>query len=636
MRRARLSRNTASRTVTLLVLALTGSACGREGAPTVDPLGDLFGRRDGRFVQVSSFDTSGGNVDRLEIAVGDSAVILDHPGPGIIRRAWFTVFSRDPHYLRRIALKMYWDGEKQASVLAPLGDFFGAGFEKRHYAALPMGVTSGGFYSYLPLPFSERARIVIENGTDRNIDAFYYNIDILEVDRLPDDVATFHASWRRDRRTTRAEPHLALSARGRGWFVGLQLHAESHAGRLWFLEGDEIFHIDGEPRGQGTGTEDYFNAGWYFESGEFAAPYHGLILKDEERARIVAYRWHLPDPIPFQDSIRVELEHGHANESVADYATMAYWYQVEPHAPLPLLPPADQRRALSVKIPPGAVPAESLAIETRNGRPTFVAAVPRPDRYEVLVFPISVADSADHRYRVAGGAWRRIDRPAAEPGIALPPIALDTVAAESQVAVEFDAGGGQDATACARCPCADLCPAALWPRPLRSWATAWNVVGPFPNPQRLGTEYSPAIDSVYGPERDSDLDADYATVSGHRSPWKIVEADGDGRVRLNAHFEPNDWVAAYARAFLYSPNERDAMLLLGADDAHVLWVNGQRVSQRQGRHISLADDIAIPVRLRGGWNSVLLKLADLDGGWAFMLRAADPSGELRWSTRPGG
>jgi hypothetical protein len=105
---------------------------------------------------------------------------------------------------------------------------------------------------------------------------------------------------------------------------------------------------------------------------------------------------------------------------------------------------------------------------------------------------------------------------------------------------------------------------------------------------------------------------------------------------LNPHFEPNDHVAAYAQAFLFSPTERDAVLLLGADDAHQLWVNGDEVSRRQGRNISLQDDLEVPVHLNNGWNRVLLKVADLDGGWAFHLRAADPSGDLRWSRRPSG
>ncbi len=56
----------------------------------------------------------------------------------------------------------------------------------------------------------------------------------------------------------------------------------------------------------------------------------------------------------------------------------------------------------------------------------------------------------------------------------------------------------------------------------------------------------------------------------------------------------------------------------------------------RGRHISIADEIEVPVRLRRGWNRVLLKPADPDGGWALMLRVADPTGELTWSARAGG
>ena len=131
--------------------------------------------------------------------------------------------------------------------------------------------------------------------------------------------------------------------RGQGQLVGVSLNAESYAGGLGFLEGDEIWTVDGQSRGQGTGTEDYFNSGWYFDEGPYGGPWHGLIVKDEKVGRIAAYRWLLPDPVPFHDSIRVAIEHGTENTAVADYATMAYWYQTEPHAAFPALPPVEQR-----------------------------------------------------------------------------------------------------------------------------------------------------------------------------------------------------------------------------------------------------------------------------------------------------
>jgi hypothetical protein len=516
---------------------------------------------------------------------------------------------------------MYWDGESEPSVSAPLGDFFGNGFDKRHYVALPMGVSSGGFYVYLPMPFKNRARIVVENGTGRTIDAFYYNIDLVQVDDLPNDVATFHAWWHRDPRTTSPEPHLIIDAKGSGYFVGLSMNTESHAGHIGFLEGDEIIYIDGEFRGMGTGTEDYFNGGWYFDQGEFAAPYHGVVVKDDDLARIAAYRWHVPDPIAFQDSIRIELEHGHANDEVADYATVAYWYQTEPHASLPPLPPPDARRTLSVKIPSSAVPADSIATDfTRDGLAARVPVV-RPDVYEVRVIPIGGPDRGTVDFRVENGPRRRVSLHSIDADVALPASVIDTVAAAGHITVQ--ASGN-----------ADVRLAAVHLRPLQRWAREWNVVGPFANPQHLGTEYSPAIDSVYGPETNPQLASSYSGLGGATVRWTRATAGLDGRVRLNGHFTPNDWVVAYAQAFLYSPDERQAILMLGADDAHVLWVNGVRSSERQGRHVSVADEIEVPVTLQPGWNRVLLKIADLDGGWAFLVRVADPTGQLRWSARP--
>ncbi|MGD8869310.1 MAG: DUF2961 domain-containing protein [Gemmatimonadales bacterium] len=611
-----------TRTPTAVLAALTLlTACSSRPEPALDgPFDHLLIPGPGAFQHISSYDTTGGNRDRLEIAAGDTAVLLDVRGPGVIRRIWITVSSRDPHYLRRIALKMYWDDESTPSVLAPLGDFFGNGFDRRHYAALPMGVSSGGFFAYLPMPFRDRARIIAENGTGRNIDAFYFNIDLEKVEKLPAEVATFHAWWNRDRRTTRPEPHLVLDAHGRGYFAGMSLNAESHSGRLSFLEGDEIFTVDGEFRGQGTGTEDYFNGGWYFDQGAFAAPYHGVVVKDDSLARIAAYRWHIPDPISFHDSIRIELEHGHANQEVADYATMAYWYQVEPHADPPPLPPADERRTLAVKIPPGAAPAESLTVEPQPNGTRLTLQIPRADLYEVSVYPIGGPGRGHVVYQVEDGPPRTVALETEQKTV-LPAVVIDTVAAGRSIGIGLTGQG-------------DLLPAALLATPIQRWARAWHVVGPFPNPQRLGSEISPAIDSVYGPERDPDLTLGYPGIAGDTVRWRPATAGADGRVRLNGYFSPNDWVAAYAQAYLYAPDEREAILLLGADDAHVLWVNGQRVSERQGRNISVADDLEIPVRLHAGFNRVLLKVADLDGGWAFLVRAADPGGRLRWSAVP--
>ncbi len=582
----------------LLVLLFTSVGCGEGGEESVGrgPWDHLFSPGPGEFLQVSSYDTTGGNRDRFEIAPGDSAVLLDLEGSGVIRRLWITVASQDPHYLRRIALRMYWDGEETPSVDVPLGDFFGNGFEKIHYTALPMGVSSGGFYCYLPMPFARSARIVAENGTGQAVDAFYFNASVERGGHLSFPLATFHAQWTRDPRTTSPRPHTLLEARGEGQLVGVSLNAEGYDDSFGYLEGDESFWIDGEFRGQGTGTEDYFNGGWYFQDGPFAAPFHGVVLMDPERGRVAAYRWHLPDPVRFRDSIRVELEHGHANEAVADLASVAYWYQTEPHRPFPPLPQPDDRRLLAVRVPPDARWVDSLVVEGDDDSGwTVLLPVLHPDRYQVWTYP-------------AGPDGRSI-----APVLKVPSVSVyDTL-----LAVALPPG--------------DPLPVAVRAVARSRWAVEWLVVGPFPNPQRVGTEYSPALDSVFPPEEDPSPGRSYPIQGGRMTGWVGATGDSTGYVRLNPHFVPNDWVAAYAQASLFSPTARPGLLLLGADDAHELWMNGELVSSRQGRNISVADDLSVPVELRAGWNRVLMKVADLDGGWAFHLRAADPTGELRWA-----
>lgn len=315
------------------------------------------------FRQIASTDTTGGNADRLVIQEGGTAVLADISGPGVIARIWVTIASGDPNYLRRILLRMYWDDEATPSVEVPVGDFFGTGFEKVHYLSRYLGMSSGGFYSYWPMPFRRRARIEVVNETGRRVDAFYYQIDYQELhEPLERDVAYFHAQWRRETRTDPARNYTVLEARGRGHFVGLNMSMQGYNRQLWFLEGDEMVYVDGEswPSMYGTGTEDYFTSGWYFNEGTFAGSLHGLIIKDEEQARIAAYRYQIADAIPFTESIRFTIEHGHANSQMGDYSSTAYWYQMEPHAPFPEMPPAAARIPLRVLVPEGAVEGEQL------------------------------------------------------------------------------------------------------------------------------------------------------------------------------------------------------------------------------------------------------------------------------------
>ena len=190
-------------------------------------------------------------------------------------------------------------------------------------------------------------------------------------------MARFHAQWRRENptegwgddskrmfdntdyvrevwgtpNTDGAENYVLLEAEGRGHYVGCNLNIDcfERSKNDWYGEGDDMIFIDGDvkPTLHGTGTEDYFNTAWSPRQ-EFCTPYHGLPLYSgtEEwpyAGKNSMYRYHIEDPVHFQKSIRVTIEHGHANNLSNDYSSTAYWYQTEPHAAFPALPVVGER-----------------------------------------------------------------------------------------------------------------------------------------------------------------------------------------------------------------------------------------------------------------------------------------------------
>lgn len=306
--------------------------------------------KDYKTFQESSYDRTGGPDDYVEVEPGEKAVLADIRGAGCVSRIWLTIASPDLYILRRAVIRMYWDGETAPSVEAPVGDFFGVGFSQYlHFTALPLGMTSGGYYCYFPMPFSNGARIEVTNESPKKIFALYYNVAFHQGEILErsGETGRFHARWRHEK-TMPGSNYTILEAEGEGHFVGCNLNMQgTKPFSFWFLEGEEMFYIDNEkhpPSIYGTGTEDYFNSGWYFNKGVFSAPYHGLTIKDPLRARISAYRFHIEDPIPFKHNIRATIKHGGWNDTPGcDYSSTAYWYQSEPHRSMGEFPPAADR-----------------------------------------------------------------------------------------------------------------------------------------------------------------------------------------------------------------------------------------------------------------------------------------------------
>ncbi|MCB9286533.1 MAG: DUF2961 domain-containing protein [Lewinellaceae bacterium] len=348
-----------------LFAMISGSAAAQ--AHPEGPLGDLYLAREGGLAHYSSADPTGGNDDRRPLAPGETLILAEHEGPGVVRRWWVTIAPREePELLRHLIVRCYWDGEKEPSVEVPVGDFFGMGFgEWKDYISLPLNMTSGGYNAYWPMPFRQSARITVENTGTLPVASFYYNIDIRTYNQLPEEALYFHAQYRQAR-TRPGQPVTILETKGRGHYVGTLLSMQPQRGKsLSYLEGDEQIFVDGEktPGIIGTGTEDYFSSGWYYITGEYSAPYHGVTIKDDERGRINTYRWHIEDPIPFYESFRFQIEHGGTNDAPGvEYSSVAFWYQTHPHPPFPPLP--DQLMPLSAIASP-SIEAEALLEQAR-------------------------------------------------------------------------------------------------------------------------------------------------------------------------------------------------------------------------------------------------------------------------------
>lgn len=293
--------------------------------------------------RASSYDRSGGNADSRRVAPGDTLTLLDAPGPGIVTHLWMTVASADPDHLRKLVLRMYWDDEETPSVEAPVSAFFGLGLgDYVSYESTPLAVApEHALNSFFPMPFRRHARITVENQGEARVDSLYFNLDYrAERAPLPDDTLYFHAQYREACPCT-GDNYVFLTAEGRGHLAGVALSVVENADG-WWGEGDEMFFVDGEsqPSIHGTGSEDYFLGAWDFGGkpfsyGTFGAPVVGRELAGE---RWSMYRFHLDAPVTFERSLRATMEHGDQNNRADDFASVAYWYQTEPHAPFPALP----------------------------------------------------------------------------------------------------------------------------------------------------------------------------------------------------------------------------------------------------------------------------------------------------------
>lgn len=332
------------------------------------------------------------------IEPGQTVVLCDIAGPGMIRHLWFARPSADPEMLRNLILRIFWDDSPYASVEAPIGDFFGVAHGRAAHFMTPwLGMPEGrGFQCYFPMPFSRRCRMTVENDSTQLLSMLFYQVDYTTGDEITDQMGRFHAHFRRQNPCPVNQDYMLLDTKGSpGVFAGAVIGVNP-LGPNWWGEGEMKFYLDGDRRYPticGTGTEDYLCSGWGMAPHQ--AIYTGVnYLKTNPRTQwdqfVSFYRFHVLDPIYFQSDLRVELQQmgapgadflgdhgvakvGETHDSTAlraayakygwkgphvhpgmsdwlfdrsdDYCSVVYWYQRPGAAPLPPIPDRQARMA---------------------------------------------------------------------------------------------------------------------------------------------------------------------------------------------------------------------------------------------------------------------------------------------------
>ncbi|MEN8202541.1 MAG: glycoside hydrolase family 172 protein [Bacteroidota bacterium] len=302
---------------------------------------------------------------------GEEITIADIEGEGAVQHIWMTIDGKD---YRLNILRIYWDDETEPSVEVPVGDFFASGWGTDCWPSLQSLAVSvnprNGFNSYWQMPFRKRCRITMENMGSQTM-VFFYQVDYALTD-VPDDAAYFHAQFNRVHPLPSMEDYTIVdNIKGEGHYVGTYL-ARGTYDRGWWGEGEVKFFMDGDttfPTICYTGEEDYFCGSYGYKFNwertdkggvpayeSYDGPYAGFhyFLDDAEKsyvAKIGQYRWHIQDPIRFESDLKVTIqslgwqedEDGQKYKHLQDdLASVAYWYQQEPHHPFPELPSVEK------------------------------------------------------------------------------------------------------------------------------------------------------------------------------------------------------------------------------------------------------------------------------------------------------
>lgn len=284
--------------------------------------------------------------------------------------------------LRDLRLRMSFDRER--TVNAPLGEFFGSGLGEAEVTSLMYAMQTtpdGSYYSWWPMPFAKSASITLVNGSDQAVQGADASVTHHADAAVKEDLTGkrpamgyFNATSEAGH-TTQDQDWKFVDVRGSGRFVGVNhtmvgLIKEGNIRN--YLEGDERVYVDGSrsPSMYGTGSEDFYEGGWYFNDGAFSNPTHGAPLMETKQFGCEyqcdsAYRLMLSEAVDFSSSLRFGIEHGPASNEPGIYGSTAFWYGHR----------GDQRSSVSDTLDIGDAASEQAHEYSGGAEPTELTSV---------------------------------------------------------------------------------------------------------------------------------------------------------------------------------------------------------------------------------------------------------------------
>jgi hypothetical protein len=285
----------------------------------------------------------------INLAPGGQADLASPSGPGVIGALSIAIPQVTGHtaahdeVLAKTRLRITFDG--RTTVDAPIGEFFGSGLGAYSVRSLLFATNPASgvsLSSWWPMPYARSARVTLVNGGGQQLTNVRASVTVSSDPQWTEALASggdagYFTALSRSADVDYGADWIFAEQGGRGKLVGVSHTMKGKDNSGWartYLEGDERIYVDGSrsPQWHGTGTEDFYEGGWYFNYGPFSAPLNGHSAHEDvanncEFKCDAAYRILLSEAVPYQTHLRFGIEHGFTNFQPAEYGSTTFLYQ---------------------------------------------------------------------------------------------------------------------------------------------------------------------------------------------------------------------------------------------------------------------------------------------------------------------